>query len=101
MQATELILLSHSYISDKYGNQIKKSTKIPIPIIKVTSVSEKEFYDAGQQHKKPSIRFVISSLNYNEEEELEYMGTNYSILRSQTIVADETNLICERRVGND
>ena len=59
-----------------------------------------EYYQANQQGFKPSLRLRISALNYNDEEELIYMGKTYSIIRTQEPTADEVVLICERKIKN-
>ena len=46
------------------------------------------------------LRLRISVLNYNNEKELIYIGTTYTIIRVQEITADELILICERKIKN-
>lgn len=94
-------LISATYISNDIGVQKPTGTKeIEIPIIKVEDVYASEFYEANQQGYKPTLRLRISALNYNNEEELIYMGTTYSIIRSSEPYVDEIVLICERKVKN-
>lgn len=94
-------LISATYKSNDIGIQNPTETKeIEIPIIKVEDVYASEFYEANQQGYKPTLRLRISALNYNNEEELIYMGTTYSIIRSSEPYADEIVLICERKVKN-
>ncbi len=78
----------------------QKPVEIEIPIIKVEEVYRSEFYEANEQGYKPTLRLRISSLNYNNEEELIYMGVTYTIIRASEPYADETVLICERKVKN-
>ena len=94
-------LISATYKSNDIGVQNPTETKeIEIPIIKVEDVYASEYYEANQQGYKPTLRLRISALNYNNEEELIYMGTTYSIIRSSEPYADEIVLICERKVKN-
>ena len=74
------------------------TTEIEIPLILVEDVYAKEFYEANELGFKPSLRLRISTLNYNNESELIYMGTIYSIIRHEEIAADEMILVCERKV---
>lgn len=92
-------LLSSFLEEDKIGNQIEIVKKREIPIIKIEDIYSTEYYEANQQGYKPNLRLRISSLNYEDEEELEYMGKVYSIVRVQAMV-DETVLVCERKIKN-
>ena len=78
----------------------QKPIEIEIPIIKVEEIYANEFYEANEQGFKPTLRLRISSLNYSNEKELIYMGVTYSIIRATEPYADETVLVCERKVKN-
>lgn len=93
-------LLSTQIIEDSIGVQKQKTIEVEIPIIRVEDVYAKEFYQANEQGFKPSLRLRINSLNYNNQSELIYMDTTYSIIRTQEITVDELILVCERKVKN-
>jgi len=93
-------LVSVSISQDEIGVQKETITEKEIPIIKVEDVYSKEFYEANQQGFKPTLRLVISTLNYEDEPELVYMGKQYNIIRTQEKTADELILVCERKVKN-
>ena len=94
-------LLSTSTISNNIGvEKDEGQTQIECPLIKVEDVYSDEFYKANAEGFKPTLRLRISSLNYNNERELIYRGTTYSIIRTQESEADEIILICERKVKN-
>lgn len=93
-------LLSTTLQADTIGVQKEVVTEVEIPIIKVEEVYANEFYEANEQGFKPTLRLRISALNYNNESELVYMGTNYSIIRATEPYADEVVLVCERKVKN-
>ena len=93
-------LLSTQIIADSIGVEKEKQTELEVPIIKVEDIYANEFYEANEQGFKPTLRLRISSLNYSGENELMYMGTVYSIVRTQEPVADEIILVCERKVKN-
>ena len=93
-------LISYVFEKDDIGNELATETSIEIPIIKVEDIYADEFYKASQQGLRPTLRLRISSLCYNNEQELEYMGNKYTIIRTQELM-DETILICERKVKND
>ena len=100
MRDVECKLLSTTLVDNEIGVQVEKIVEMSIPIIKVEDVYASEFYEANQQGYKPTLRLRISALNYNNEEELIYMGTTYSIIRLSETYADEVVLICERKVKN-
>lgn len=92
-------LLSTTFTgTDARGKEVFETIKEEIPILKVENVWIKEFYAAGEKGQKPNLRLKISSLNYNEQEELEYMGKIYSIIRTDISKTDEIILVCERKV---
>lgn len=93
-------LLSTTVQEDSIGVQKEIVKETEIPIIKVEDVYANEYYEANQAGYQPTLRLRISALNYNNEEELIYMGTTYSIIRAQEITADELILVCERKIKN-
>ena len=93
-------LLSTKLIEDDIGVQKEETIEIEIPIIKVEDVYAKEFYEANEQGYKPNLRLRINNLNYDNQSELIYMNTTYTIIRTQEITADELILVCERKVKN-
>lgn len=107
MYDVSCILLSKSYLKDKNGNILKENgrekfviNELPVPIISVERVWKDEFYKASQQGLRPSIRIKMSSLNYNDEEELIYMDKNYTVIRVDGDNEDEIVLVCQRRANN-
>lgn len=76
-----------------------KVTETEVPIIRHERIRESEFYRAGEQGFKPELRIVISTLNYNDEEELEYGGIIYTIIRVESGI-DEMAIIAERKLKN-
>lgn len=92
-------LVSVSFKSDDMGQQIEIRTSTEVPIIRVEPIYQKEFYAANQQGIRPSIKLVISNLNYDGEEELEYMGKKYTVIRTQNPKLDELEMICERKAN--
>ena len=93
-------LLSTTLTTNSIGVQSETQLELEIPIIKVEDVYANEFYEANEQGFKPSLRLRISSLNYNGQQELKYMNTIYTIIRTQEITADELILVCERKLKN-
>ncbi len=93
-------LLSTTFKKNDIGVMIPNTEEIEVPIIKIEDIYANEFYEANEQGFKPTLRLRISRLNYNNQEELIYMNTTYSIIRTQEVEVDELILICERKVKN-
>jgi SPP1 family predicted phage head-tail adaptor len=94
-------LLSTTYKKDKNGIQIlDKIEEKEIPIIDEEDIYANEYYQANQNGYKPTLRLIISSLNYSNEQELIYMNVKYTIIRIQKKNLDELILVCERKINN-
>ena len=94
-------LKSKTYALDSIGNQIETITNVEVPIIRIEDIYANEFYRGSQSGFKPSLRVVISSLNYNNEDELEYKNLNYHVIRVSNINQDEVALVCEVKVSEN
>lgn len=100
MYEVSCILLKSEYVEDEIGQQSEIITETEVPIIKTKPIYSKEFYEANEQGIKPTLKLVISNLNYDGEKELKYGGVTYTIIRMQNPYLDELELICERKVKN-
>lgn len=85
--------------TDSIGVETESLVETTIPIIRIEKVFEKEFYRASEQGLKPSLKVRINSLNYNDEQELEYGGIIYTIIRADENVNDLI-LTCSRKIKN-
>ena len=92
-------LVQYVFVTDDIGNETAQKNIVEIPLIAIEDIYSTEFYEASQQGFKPSLRLRISSINYNDESELEYMNQRYTVIRVQN-EGDETILICERMIVN-
>ena len=86
---------------DSIGNQILQENKIEVPIIEIQDIYQSEYYNASQQGLKPTLRVLISNLNYSDQEELIYMNSHYTIIRVDRVDNENIALICEKRVGKN
>lgn len=94
-------LLSTTYEKNEKGVLMPVgTTEREIPIIDEEDIYANEYYQASQQGYKPTLRLVISTLNYQNEDELIYMNTKYTIIRPQKRNEDELILVCERKIKN-
>lgn len=94
-----LFLRHKAYLTDEIGNEVENIQEVEVPIVKIGQVYANEFYQASQAGFKPTMRFTISSLNYNNEDELRYCDSIYSIVRVDSLNLDEKILVCERKIG--
>lgn len=100
MICTSIILRKMTPSYNEYGAKVADEVvETEVPIMKFEKVKAPEYYRANEQGFRPELRVVISVLNYNEEEELEYNGTIYSIIRKEEYI-DTMTLIAERKLEN-
>ena len=92
-------LVTKQFVIDEIGNQKLQENFVEIPIIAEEDVYQSEFYNASQQGLKPTLRLLISDLNYQDQPELIYMGNRYSIIRVDKVNNEEIALVCEKRSG--
>lgn len=97
-------LISKSYNTDEYGNQIAVDTKRTV-FCKVNSVTRTEFYNAAQTNMHPSYIFTLSHYkDYQNEPELEYTDwantTKRYIITRTYINGDSIDLTAEERIAN-
>lgn len=98
----DMYLISESFEPDEIGQLVpteKKSEPIPC---RIEYISQKEFFQAGQNGLKAELKIVTQACNYNNEEIVEYEGNRYGIYRPyRRNDSDEIELYCERKGGID
>lgn len=95
----ELALISQTITEDEIGNQIPVETRKTI-LCKVKSVGRSEFYGAATAGLRPERVFVIHGYEYEGEQEVEFQGERYRVVRTYSVSFEETELTCERVVAN-
>lgn len=101
MEYSEIIYLIQEVIgADDIGNQVTALSSSNKCYAKVQSVRTNEFYNAIEVGISPSIEFVIKKLNYHGENEIEWNGTRYEVIR---IVEPKNKfdivLVCSKKIG--
>lgn len=101
MEYTEIIyLVSNTKEEDEIGNVITSSFKLTKRYAKKQSLRTNEFYSAIESGLTPSIEFVMKRLDYEGQEELNYNGKRYAVIRT----IDPKNkfdivLVCAKKIG--
>lgn len=97
-------LISKSYLTDEYGNQIETAEE-RVVFCKVNSVGRTEFYNAAQADMHPSYVFTLSHYkDYQNEKELAYTDWNgetryYTITRTYR-TGDRIDITAEEIIAN-
>lgn len=66
----------------------------------VHTISQKEFFKAGEQGLKPQFRFTIAnSADYNGEKIVVYNGKEYAVYRTYIKDTEAIELYVEEKVG--
>lgn len=63
------------------------------------SISQNEFFQAGQNGFKPECVLIVYSLDYQEEQKIQYNNKTYSIYRTYERDDERIELYCEVKVG--
>lgn len=105
----ELKLISYSVTYDELLQPVKTPVIITVLCRKV-SVGGNEFYNAQVSGLKPELKFIIHAFEYSGENEVEFEGIKYKVIRTYTGNAvdksqnaldnEEIELTCEKVVGN-
>lgn len=93
------ILREATVSTDLVGNEIKTYTEKKV-FCRTRSVTRREFYDAAQAGLRPNVVLILQNkVDYNGEEEAEWHGKVYSILRTYWNDSDEIELVLEERTA--
>ncbi|EJL44024.1 phage head closure protein [Brevibacillus agri] len=95
----ELVLIGQKFESDEIGNQIPVETRTSI-LCCLKSVGRTEFYNAAVAGLRPTAVFVIHAYEYSDEQQVEFNGLRYRVLRTYATDTEEVELTCERRTGD-
>lgn len=77
----ELTLIKLTPTKDTNYQIVNTETKTTV-LARKNVVGSKEFYNAVAVGIEPTAELQIRALNYNDEEEVEYKGKRYSIIRT-------------------
>lgn len=92
-------LVHQTYEIDQIGQHIPVEIVTEI-LCHIESIGQNEFFNAGQNGIKADLKVVTQSVNYNNEEIIEYNGERYGIYRTyRRNNSDEIELYCEWKGG--
>lgn len=66
---------------------------------RVESITRAEFFNAGKYGLTPAYVFMVNSIEFSGQDELEYEGKRYSIYRTYRTAEDMMELYAEYRSG--
>jgi len=93
-------LISLKIINDDLGQAIEDGEEERQIFCSKLSITQSEFYSAGQLNRKPQIMLVVDSDEYDEEEKIKYGKKKYSIYRTFMRSDGFTELYCEVKAGD-
>ncbi len=99
-QAVKISLISKSYSTNDIGVARVTETKNDV-FATVYSVSQAEFYNAGQEGFKPSAVYAVRSIEYGGEDELEVNSERKYIYRTFVRTDGRTELYTRGRKGTN
>lgn len=65
----------------------------------VTSISQSEYFNAGQNGLKPSLKIIVNSFEYEDEKEIDIEGKIYSVYRTFNTKNEKTELYVTEKAG--
>lgn len=93
-------LIKENVTVDQYGNEAVTTGAPREVFASVKSVGRNEFYAAAHAGLKPEIVLQIRAVDYQGEEQAEYNGLTYQVIRTYQTSTDWIELVCERKVVN-
>lgn len=92
-------LISHTYEIDEIGQRIPVEIAREI-LCHIESIGQREFFSAGQNGINSDLKIVTQAVNYQNETQIEFNGTDYGIYRTfRRENSDEIELYCEWKGG--
>ena len=92
-------LIKETYASDVIGQMIATEVSRDV-FCNVQSVSQSEWFQAGQNGLKPEYKVTMFSPDYEGEKIVELNGTRYGVYRTYLRQDENLELYLEKKVGN-
>lgn len=94
----ELVLIKVENEQDEIGNTVQNELKRTV-LAKPNVVGTREFYNAMMVGIRPQAELQIRALNYDGQEEVEYRGQRYSVIRTIPKGKFDLVLVIGQKVG--
>lgn len=94
-----IYLISTTGETNVLGDAIQSSPSKRQTFARKDSIRQSEFYQSAKTDLKPELTFIVWTQEYNGEQELEYKGRKYTIIRTYEKNDKEIELICSGLVG--
>ena len=91
-------LIASTTEQDENGVWRKSHTRRQV-FCNVSSITQREFFEAGRNGFNPEYRFTMFKYDYQDERLVEYNGKSYAVYRTYEGRNDEIELYCERKGG--
>lgn len=95
---TTVNLIKKTYTPDEIGQQIPTET-IKTVFCEIQSISQNEFFKAGQSGLKPQYKILIWGFEYSGEIAIELDGKKYSVYRTFLRNDEKIELYLTEKVG--
>lgn len=91
-------LISETYAADAIGQMVGTEVRSDV-YCNVSSVSQSEWFQAGQQGLKPELKITMFSPDYNGQRIAEVNGVRYGVYRTYIRQDELLELYLERKTG--
>lgn len=98
MQDDVITLISNTFEDDSIGQQKPIELRRDV-FCRVSAISRREWFDAGNSGLKPELMFSVFFGDYSGEKTVEYNGNRYTVYRTYRADPETVELYCERRTG--
>ncbi len=93
-------LVSKNYEKNSIGQDIATLQEAAV-FCEVASITQNEFFKAGQSGFKPELKVLVWTNEYHGEELIKIENTYYSIYRTFPRIDGKTELYVEKRSGEN
>lgn len=91
-------LIAETFAADSIGNQTATETNKTV-YAEIASVSQSEFFQAGQSGLKPDYKVIMWSFEYNGENIIEYDSKRYNVYRTFLRTDEKIELYLTQKAG--
>ena len=99
-QVIKISLISKSHTLNSIGVTVTTETKTDV-FAQAYSVTQAEFFKAGQEGLKPQGIYAVRSMEYAGQDEIEVNSERFTVYRTFVRVDGRTELYVSRRKGSN